>query len=1079
MILAIAVVATLPRPGRATTLTADQAVDTLRVAPALNNQADPSIVFGNNQYFAVWRDATADNSHGAIRGARFNPDFSIVDDPPLVILNEGGDPFRPSIAWDGSRFLIAWEDSLHAYARYFDPATNSLSTKFNLASGTSVTQEELAVAGGGGFSFAIWTDNNIGFPSLIFGALLDSTGNFVVKDSSLNPKDILVSQNGAAGGFAGELAHAPAIAFSASSASPNFLAAWDENDSAPRHALRGALINTSGIPSAVPTCPGTVSSHPYCPAFNTFDTVNGNLYIAHNVTISSNGTNYFLAWEDYRNGTHDTGFGLLPNEPTIYGRLVDLTGTPLPAPSGLCPDGTTVCATTVDCGGLACSCPYTGKAPPCYGDHLVAKPANPMFGGPQSAYLAPQTTAVGTQFLVAWEWSDTYIPHLFGDRISSTGAQLDGNGLQISTAPRSDLPDGSRRSLIASDGTKALLAFTQTQNGVTGDDTYLAPVDPTQPLTSTSPILLSRGRTYQFERSVASNGSEFLIVWEDDRNSSVSGLDIYGMRVNSSGAKIDAAPFVICDAPGDQFLPAAAAAKGGDFLVAWSDARPGASPTGATSIWAGRVDAGGTRKDGNGVSLRTNGLVNARLAPAVAASNNGWLVAWEDWNNVQLGDQRPEVWSTTVSSSMVVGTEQQITVPGNMPAGIACAPAAVWNGMRFFVAYEQPCTQNQLTASPPATQALQGSVIGRWVAADGTVGQVDVVVATSVVDSDTRPQLVAEDNTDVIAVWGAASTRSTRIDAALIADNATMPKTTVTIASNAGTRQSPSVAFASSSIGNGDVFITWIDDNPLGVRAQRADGQLNLIGNPMTLAGTQPFKVDSYPMGLWAPSEFSGFDVASNPRATPPAATVALSSGEALAAYDLLVPFGGSSYSEAHFRVLGLGTTGATCTESSGCLDGICTHGICCNTSCDGICQSCGVNGCVETPASDDRCSSSPVSCASLSTTCRTYSDLPANRCALFGQCAEGSTIADCTSYSDAPDGTACSSPSLACGNVGTCSAGRCVCTNDKDLTSTPRVAAATSGCSALPTRNGSSGSPLLLLMTLVALGLARSRRRS
>jgi hypothetical protein len=41
---------------------------------------------------------------------------------------------------------------------------------------------------------------------------------------------------------------------------------------------------------------------------------------------------------------------------------------------------------------------------------------------------------------------------------------------------------------------------------------------------------------------------------------------------------------------------------------------------------------------------------------------------------------------------------------------------------------------------------------------------------------------------------------------------------------------------------------------------------------------------------------------------------------------------------------------------ASGCADGYCSGGTCCNAPCDGPCEACGANGCVETPATDERC---------------------------------------------------------------------------------------------------------------------------
>jgi hypothetical protein len=88
---------------------------------------------------------------------------------------------------------------------------------------------------------------------------------------------------------------------------------------------------------------------------------------------------------------------------------------------------------------------------------------------------------------------------------------------------------------------------------------------------------------------------------------------------------------------------------------------------------------------------------------------------------------------------------------------------------------------------------------------------------------------------------------------------------------------------------------------------------------------------------------------------------------------------------------------GAACAMDEECAEGNCVLGasgsrICCDSSCDGVCQQCGANGrCELTPAGDSRCPS--VTCPA-DNACRDYSDaLTMNLCRGFGQC---STSQDC-----------------------------------------------------------------------------------
>src|SRR5262249_30305833 len=132
--------------------------------------------------------------------------------------------------------------------------------------------------------------------------------------------------------------------------------------------------------------------------------------------------------------------------------------------------------------------------------------------------------------------------------------------------------------------------------------------------------------------------------------------------------------FVVSQAPGDQFLPACAAIAGDQFLVVWSDNRGGAFSD--VSIYGTRVGATGAPLDPNGIKIRPGTAPNARLAPAVAAKTDGWLVAWEDWRLTLPSPAQafPAIWSTTVSAAGQVGTEQAITTSRvDAPETSACA----------------------------------------------------------------------------------------------------------------------------------------------------------------------------------------------------------------------------------------------------------------------------------------------------------------------------------------------------------------------------------------------------------------------
>ncbi len=88
---------------------------------------------------------------------------------------------------------------------------------------------------------------------------------------------------------------------------------------------------------------------------------------------------------------------------------------------------------------------------------------------------------------------------------------------------------------------------------------------------------------------VASNGSDYLVVWDDYFE------DVYARRVSSAGVLQDSAKLVVSKGDGAQSAPSVAS-NGTDYLVAWQDNRT----AGQWDVYANRVTAAGVVQDGGG-----------------------------------------------------------------------------------------------------------------------------------------------------------------------------------------------------------------------------------------------------------------------------------------------------------------------------------------------------------------------------------------------------------------------------------------------------------------------------------------------
>ena len=104
------------------------------------------------------------------------------------------------------------------------------------------------------------------------------------------------------------------------------------------------------------------------------------------------------------------------------------------------------------------------------------------------------------------------------------------------------------------------------------------------------------------------------------------------------------------------------------------------------------------------------------------------------------------------------------------------------------------------------------------------------------------------------------------------------------------------------------------------------------------------------------------------------------------------------------------GTTG-NCDGSGGCQKWAAA------TAC-GLCSQCNGSGaCNQMPADDPACNT--INCASLDTTCRTYTNLTTNRCKALGTC-KGANTTDCTTFNNTTSGTHCGTCQT-CDGAGSC----------------------------------------------------------
>jgi hypothetical protein len=150
-----------------------------------------------------------------------------------------------------------------------------------------------------------------------------------------------------------------------------------------------------------------------------------------------------------------------------------------------------------------------------------------------------------------------------------------------------------------------------------------------------------------FSPSIASNGDIYLAVWH--RTTAASGMDIYGVMINSKGEILgDEIP--ICTGSNDQMFPVVSS-DGENFFVVWQDRRSGKR----WDIYGARVTPDGEVLDPDGFPIFIGSSNRDQVSPALSYDGVNYLVVWQGkrtartWNiygarisnEGQLFDERP------------------------------------------------------------------------------------------------------------------------------------------------------------------------------------------------------------------------------------------------------------------------------------------------------------------------------------------------------------------------------------------------------------------------------------------------------
>ncbi|UCF78105.1 MAG: hypothetical protein JSW03_08325 [Candidatus Eiseniibacteriota bacterium] len=542
---------------------------------ASGDQWFPELAFGDGVALAVWEDGR----WGATEVYAARVSGNEVLDPSGFPVGSGQDTQRfPACAFGGGSFLVVWQEGLdRIMARRVSPGGETLGAEpFVVCGGTDARSP--AVASSDSHFLVVWHDIR-GGETDVYGARVTFSGDV------LDPGGFLIC---------GERNEQTEVAVA--SDGTDFLVIWQDRRLA-NWSIYGSRVDASGgvlDVFGIPVC----------------NLLDGNARTVPDVTYG--GTSYAVLWQDGRNV-----------QEKLFGTRVSVSGAVL--------DGT---------GVEVCSSPggQYDPAVSCHADTLLAAwrdvsvfenvmvcRLDTLLAGGTAATLctvgeleqAPSVCVAGGEWLVAWmDFRSGIDDDVYACRVSAGGTPQDPCGFLVSMTG-----NAQRNPRAAYGGANHLVVWEDYRAG--HRDIYATRVSPSGEVMDTLGIAVASLFGNQYWADVSSNGSNFLVVWTDDRVPT----DIYGHRVNSSGEVLEDQPIPVSTYDGMQGAPSVAN-DGATYFCVWEDYRDGNG-----DIYGARVSSSGLVLESSGLLVSVQGAEHSQTSPRVDFLDTTYVVVWEDDRN--------------------------------------------------------------------------------------------------------------------------------------------------------------------------------------------------------------------------------------------------------------------------------------------------------------------------------------------------------------------------------------------------------------------------------------------------------------
>lgn len=614
----------------------------IEVSSASGDQTDPSVSWDGQNYLVVWADRRILGQQH-IYGARVKATGEVIDKQGIPISGTTGTQAFPRVAGDMGSFLVVWQDTRTTSADIYCCKVSddgAMSRSSGIATSTN-NEETPDVAFNGSYFLVAWNDyrNSASTGTDIYGCRVARTGIRTGLDILMS-----CSSSSLTTGAAGDQT-CPKVA----QCSTQWMVAWQDARNgvsnldiyATRISSSGSVLEKGGIG----VCKATGSQE--IPS------------------IGYSGSNMLVAWRN------DSDKLIRGARVTTVGAVSDISGVAIS--TGIAGSMGTACAgkdgkflvgwnslSITDANTLVALIPGTGTV-----QSSAGTTASMALASQEDYSIADN----GTEYAVVWSQMVGGSYHIYGARYSRAGTLLTPTAINITGAYYGNQIQPS----IAWSGSQYLLVWS-------GDDSFQTSamdirgwrLDSNLSRIGSSPILISSEMEDQSRPCVASNRSNYLVVWEDSKNRAAPGYycDIYGALVNTSGT-VTTPDISVNLSNYNQWKPKIAS-DGTNYFAVWEDYRLGLDQR---QIYGTKISSTGSVSSGSGVLFPATS--KNQSSPYIIFANGSYFVTWSD--NTKVTGCRVSTAGATIDKSGI-----------EIDSGSAkrSCPSACWDGTKYQAVWE-------------------------------------------------------------------------------------------------------------------------------------------------------------------------------------------------------------------------------------------------------------------------------------------------------------------------------------------------------------------------------------------------------